>query len=95
MFLLDDVIRLLSTGATLPEQYRDHTLIGNYSDFRECHIKPDWLLIYSLSSDTLILTLSRTGSHSNLFSWQFEQEKRHTGIFLMCLFLFSSVLNID
>ena len=66
--LLDDVIRLLSTGATLPEQYRDHALAGNYSDFRECHIKPDWLLIYSLSNDTLILTLSRTGSHSNLFS---------------------------
>lgn len=68
MSLLDDVIRLLSSGATLPEQYRDHALIGNYSDFRECHIKPDWLLIYSLSNDTLILTLSRTGSHSNLFS---------------------------
>ena len=55
-------------GATLPEQYRDHALTGNYSDFRECHIKPDWLLIYSLSNDTLILTLSRTGFHSNLFS---------------------------
>ena len=66
--LLDDVIRLLSSGATLQEQYRDYTLIGNYSDFRECHIKPDWLMIYSLSNDTLILTLSRTGSHSNLFS---------------------------
>ena len=68
MSLLDDVIRLLSSGETLPEQYHDHALIGNYSDFRECHIKPDWLLIYSLSNDTLILTLSRTGSHSNLFS---------------------------
>ena len=68
MSLLDDVIRLSSTGATLPEQYHDHALIGNYSDFRECHIKPDWLLIYSLSNDTLILTLSRTGSHGNLFS---------------------------
>ena len=45
MSLLDDVIRLLSSGATLPEQYRDHALVGNYSDFRECHIKPDWLLI--------------------------------------------------
>ena len=44
--LPDDVIRLLSTGATLPEQYRDHALTGNYPDFRECHIKPDWLLIY-------------------------------------------------
>ena len=69
MSLLDDVIRLLSSGVqhcrnnTVP-----HALIGNYSDFRECHIKPDWLLIYSLSNDTLILTLSRTGSHSNLFS---------------------------
>ena len=54
MSLLDDVIRLLSSGETLPEQYRDHALIGNYSDFRKCHIKPDWLLIYSLSNDTLI-----------------------------------------
>ena len=68
MSLLDNVIRLLSAGETLPEQYRDHALVGNYCEFRECHIKPDWLLIYSLSNDTLILTLSRTGSHSNLFS---------------------------
>ena len=66
--LLDDVVDDLRQGKALDEKYKDHILKGDYAGFHECHIKPDWLLIYSLSNDTLILTLSRTGSHSNLFS---------------------------
>jgi len=68
MSLLDNVIKMLSQGNDLPDKYHDHALIGDYSDFRECHIKPDWLLIYSICNNTLVLTLSRTGSHSNLFT---------------------------
>ena len=64
--LLDDVIALLSCGEPLPEKYRDHPLIGNWNGHRECHILPDWLLIYRIENDVLVLTLSRTGSHSDL-----------------------------
>ena len=65
--LLDDVIRTLSKGESLPEQNRDHALSGNWSGHRECHIQPDWLLIYHVENDVLVLTLSRTGTHSDLF----------------------------
>ena len=51
----------------LQESYRDHALKGNYDGFRECHIQPDWLLIYRVEKDRLVLALSRTGSHSELF----------------------------
>ena len=51
----------------LPEKYKDHNLSGNYNKYRECHIEPDWLLIYKIEYDTLILTLVRTGTHSDLF----------------------------
>ena len=64
--LLDEVIALLSQGEKLPEKYRDHALIGNWLGHRECHILPDWLLIYRIENDVLVLTLSRTGSHSDL-----------------------------
>jgi len=64
--LLDEVITLLSKGEELPEKYRDHVLIGNWLGHRECHILPDWLLIYRIENDVLVLTLSRTGSHSDL-----------------------------
>ena len=64
--LLDEVIVLLSKGEELPEKYRDHALIGNWLGHRECHILPDWLLIYRIENDVLVLTLSRTGSHSDL-----------------------------
>lgn len=50
------------------ERYRDHGLIGNYTGFRECHILPDWLLIYAKDEKRLILTASRTGTHSDLFA---------------------------
>ena len=51
----------------LPARYRDHALSGNYAGFRECHILPDWLLIYKVETDILTLTLTRTRSHSDLF----------------------------
>jgi len=64
---LNAIIGLLAEGTTLPAKNRDHALSGDYSGFRECHIAPDWLLIYLVTEDTLILTLTRTGSHSDLF----------------------------
>ena len=66
--LLDDVITQLASGATLEPKYRDHALSGNFTGFRECHIKPDWLLIYRINNNTLILTLVDTGSHSELLN---------------------------
>ena len=64
---LQAVVTMLAEGKILPETYRDHALIGSYRNARECHIKPDWLLIYSISNEKLILELMRTGSHSDLF----------------------------
>ena len=64
--LLDDIIRSLSRGETLPEKNRDHALTGNYAGYRECHIQSDWLLIYRVDEDVLTLTLTRTGTHSDL-----------------------------
>lgn len=61
------VISALAGGETLEAKYRDHALTGDYSGFRECHIQPDWLLIYQISGDRLILFLARTGTHSDLF----------------------------
>lgn len=62
------VVDDLAQGKTLDEKYHDHSLGGNYARCRECHIEPDWLLIYSVQNKTLILTLIRIGSHSDLFS---------------------------
>ena len=67
MALLDEVIEKLRLGQTLEEKYRDHELKGNFVGFRECHIKPDWLLIYLIEDDILILTLADTGSYADLF----------------------------
>ena len=64
---LVNVLSLLADGKTLPDLYRDHKLTGNLHDFRECHIEPDWLLIYQIYEDTLILSATATGSHSDLF----------------------------
>lgn len=61
------VISLLADGQVLPLQHRDHNLGGNYSGYRECHVLPDWLLIYKKTESLLILTLYRTGTHSDLF----------------------------
>ena len=65
--LLDNVIYQLANGMQLPAKYNDHKLHGKYNDFRECHIEPDWILIYKIEDDKLILTLTNTGSHSDLF----------------------------
>lgn len=65
--LLDDIIRLLAKGEPLPETNRDHALSGNWIGHRECHIQSDWLLVYHVDNDILVLTLTRTGTHSDLF----------------------------
>ena len=65
--LLEEVISILASGDTLPDQYKDHELSGNYSGYRECHILPDWLLIYDRNDSELTLCLTRTGTHSDLF----------------------------
>ena len=65
--LLDDCIRMLAAGEILPPKYNDHDLIGNWKDHRECHIRGDWLLIYRLEENDLVLVLARFGSHSDLF----------------------------
>lgn len=61
------VLDTLQKQEALPLKYRDHALVGNYRGFRECHIESDWLLIYTISNEKLILTAARTGSHSDLF----------------------------
>ena len=64
---LEKIVQLLANEVPLPEQFKDHNLSGNYNGFRECHIAPDWLLIYQVNNNELVLVLSRTGSHSDLF----------------------------
>ncbi len=64
--LLDEVINKLVKGEKLPVKNRDHSLTGNWVNHRECHVTPDWLLIYKVEADILVLTLTRTGSHSDL-----------------------------
>lgn len=66
--LLDNTIRMIASGEQLPEEFNDHSLIGDWKGFRECHIEPDWLLVYRIEKDILVLTLSRTGTHSDLFN---------------------------
>jgi mRNA interferase YafQ len=61
------VIEKLANGEELEEKYRDHDLKGNYKGCRECHIEPDFLLVYEIYNDVLVLLLNRTGSHSELF----------------------------
>ena len=63
---LFDIIFKLRKQEKLPEKYKDHNLLGEYIGFRECHIQPDWLLIYLKENDVLTLTLVATGSHSDL-----------------------------
>lgn len=65
--LLEEVIAVLAMGGQLPENNKDHALTGNWAGHRECHIRPDWLLIYHIEDDALVLTMSRTGTHSDLF----------------------------
>lgn len=65
--LMEDVINKLAKQEQLPEKNRDHALSGDYIGLRECHITPDWLLVYEIDQDELILLLTRTGTHSDLF----------------------------
>ena len=65
--LLTDILKLLANGEPLPQKNKDHNLSGNYKGCSECHITPDWILIYEVSDDELILYLTRTGTHSDLF----------------------------
>ena len=65
--LLDKVLDTLLNEEPLEAKYHDHALTGNYTGFRECHIQPDWLLIYMINNNELILTAARTGTHSDLF----------------------------
>lgn len=65
--LLETVIATLALGEPLPDKNKDHALTGNWIGHRECHILPDWLLIYRIEEEVLILTLARSGTHSGLF----------------------------
>lgn len=64
--LLEFVVDKLQTGEQLEPKYKDHFLTGNWKGFRECHIQPDWLLVYRIYEDKLLLVLTRTGTHSDL-----------------------------
>lgn len=64
---LREVVNTLAQGRKLDEKYRDHGLTGSYRGFRECHIEPDWLLVYRVDREELELFLFRTGTHSDLF----------------------------
>ncbi|MDR2706216.1 MAG: type II toxin-antitoxin system YafQ family toxin [Planctomycetaceae bacterium] len=64
---LEFVLDTLANRIPLPQKYKDHQLIGNLNDFRECHVEPDWLLIYQISEDNLTLFATRTGTHADLF----------------------------
>ena len=65
--LLDAVVAILANGKPLPPKYNDHPLKGDHKGSRECHITPDWLLVYRIEVNVLILLLQETGSHSDLF----------------------------
>ena len=65
--LMEEIIQKLARGEQLPEKNKDHSLSGDYIGCRECHITPDWLLIYEINKGELVLYLTRTGTHSDLF----------------------------
>ena len=64
--LVDSVVDMILEGKTLPQKYRDHQLKGNLKDFRDCHVKPDLVLIYGKEEDVMIITAYRINSHSEL-----------------------------
>ena len=65
--LLEDIVSLLALGEPLPDKNKDHALSGDCVGHRECHIQPDWLLVYRVEENVLVLTLVRTGTHADLF----------------------------
>lgn len=64
---LNDAVLLLANQKVLPHSFRDHALVGKYVGYRECHIQPDWLLVYSIDNEKLVLFLLDTGTHSDIF----------------------------
>jgi mRNA interferase YafQ len=64
---LETVVALLAAGETLPPQYRDRALTGDMAGTRDCHITPDWILLYRIEEDVIVLALTRTGTHADLF----------------------------
>ena len=79
---LDGALKILCAEKPLPERYRDHPLVGDYIGFRECHISPDWLLIYAVDKGKLILTAPHTGSHAD-----FSNRFFGIGFFFCCFTL--------
>lgn len=65
--LLKEVVDRLASGEKLPDRNREHSLIGDYAGFRECHVTSDWLLVYRIEKEEVLLFLFRTGTHSDLF----------------------------
>jgi len=66
MSLFKDVVSMLLDGKPLPLKYRDHSLRGDKRGYRDCHIQPDWVLIYKINKDVLTLVLSETGTHADI-----------------------------
>ena len=66
MCLFKEIVDMLIDGVTLPDKYRDHPLKGDKRGYRDCHIQPDWVLIYKINKDVLTLILSETGTHSDI-----------------------------
>ena len=64
---LETVVALLAAGEALPPQYRDHALTGDMAGTRDCHVTPDWILLYRIEEDVLVLVLTRTGTHADIF----------------------------
>ena len=64
---LEEVIDILASGETLPPYYKDHSLSGQWKGYRECHIEPNWLLVYRIYDNVLVLALMSTGTHSDIF----------------------------
>ena len=82
-----EVIKVLASGKDLDIKYKDHALTGNYKGFRECHILPDWLLIYKIEKNRCILYLLNTGTHTDLFEWYVYVEACKRLIVYLCFAL--------
>lgn len=67
MQLLEDIVKMLANGVKLPPRNKDHELIGNWKGYRECHITPDWLLLYRYDNNRVVLVLTSTGTHSDIY----------------------------
>lgn len=85
---LFEVINILANGGMLDAKYRDHDLTGNYKGTRECHIEPDWLLIYEICGDVLVLMLYRLSSHSELFQYLISWTIKILSCLLVSKYLF-------